>query len=65
MKGKQIAPLYQWLTKSSPFAGDISWNFTKFLVAPDGQVAARYSPNTDPLSKVVTAELEKLLPAIE
>jgi glutathione peroxidase len=65
VKGKQIAPLYHWLTKDSPFPGDIPWNFTKFVVAPDGSVAARFGPRTDPRSKEVTELLEKLLPALE
>lgn len=65
VKGKHIAPLYAWLTKSSPFPGDIPWNFTKFLVAPDGQVVARFLPNVDPKSEAITAQLEKLLPALE
>jgi glutathione peroxidase len=65
VKGKQIAPLYRWLTKDSPFPGDIPWNFTKFVVAPDGKVAARFGPQTDPRSKDVTQLLEKLLPALE
>ena len=29
-------------------AGDIRWNFEKFLVAPDGTVAARFAPTVDP-----------------
>ena len=62
VKGKHMAPLYQWLTSVSPFPGDIRWNFTKFLVAPDGQVAARFPPKLDPLSKDVTKELDRLLP---
>ena len=62
VKGKHIAPLYQWLTQVSPFPGDIRWNFTKFLVAPDGRVAARFPPKLDPLSTEVTQQLEKLLP---
>ena len=65
VKGKQIAPLYRWLTKDSPFPGDIPWNFTKFVVAPDGKVAARFGPQADPRSKDVTELLEKLLPALE
>jgi glutathione peroxidase len=65
VKGKRMAPLYRWLTKDSPFPGDIPWNFTKFVVAPDGQVAARFGPKTDPRSKEVAETLEKLLPALE
>jgi glutathione peroxidase len=63
VKGKHIAPLYQYLTKESPFPGDIGWNFAKFLVAPDGRVVARFDPKVDPLDKKVTAEIEAVLPA--
>lgn len=63
VKGKDIAPLYQYLTRDSGFPGDIPWNFTKFLVAPDGRVIARYGPTTDPLSGNVTDKLEAALPA--
>jgi glutathione peroxidase len=65
VRGKEMAPLYHWLTKDSPFPGEIPWNFTKFVVAPDGRVAARFGPQTDPRSKEVVAALEKLLPALE
>jgi len=42
--------------------GDIRWNFEKFLVAPDGSVAARFGPGTEPQSPEVTAAVEKVLP---
>jgi glutathione peroxidase len=63
VKGKHIAPLYQYLTKDSPFPGDIGWNFAKFLIAPDGRVVARFDPKLDPLDKKVLAEIETVLPA--
>ena len=62
VKGKDIHPLYQYLTKESGFDGDISWNFNKFLIAPDGRVAARYGSRTEPDSKELITELEKILP---
>jgi glutathione peroxidase len=62
VKGKEMAPLYQWLTTSSPFPGDIPWNFTKFLVAPDGRVVARFGPRTKPEDAEVIAALEPILP---
>jgi glutathione peroxidase len=62
VKGSDIAPLYTYLTRDSGFPGDIPWNFTKFLVAPDGRVVARFGPDTDPLEKGVTEKLEAVLP---
>jgi glutathione peroxidase len=44
-------------------AGDIQWNFEKFLVAPDGRVAARFRPRTTPDDPEVLAAVEALLPA--
>lgn len=65
VKGKRMAPLYRWLTQDSPFPGDIPWNFTKFVVAPDGHVAGRFGPQTDPQNHQVTELLEQLLPPLE
>jgi glutathione peroxidase len=62
VKGKDQAPLYHWLTQDSGFPGAIAWNFTKFLVGPDGRVVARFGSSTTPQSEEVVAQLEKLLP---
>ncbi len=62
VKGKDIDPLYKFLTTSSGFNGDISWNFNKFLVAPDGAVIARYGSNVEPLSKELIEKIEASLP---
>ena len=43
-------------------SGDIRWNFEKFLVAPDGTVAARFSPQAEPDSDEVVQAVEKALP---
>ncbi len=43
-------------------AGDIRWNFEKFLVAPTGDVVARFRPLTDPLSPDLVAAVEQHLP---
>jgi glutathione peroxidase len=51
VKGEGIHPLYQFLTsdKTNPkFAGDIKWNFNKFLVDRQGNVIARFEPKTTP-----------------
>ena len=63
VKGKKIAPLYQWLTKDSAFPGDITWNFNKFLIGPDGRVVARFGSSTKPESDEIREAIEALLPA--
>ena len=42
-------------------AGDIQWNFEKFLLRPDGTVAARFRPRTEPDSPEVLAAIESVL----
>jgi glutathione peroxidase len=61
VKGKGITPLYQHLTskETNPkFGGDIKWNFTKFLIARDGEVVNRFEPNVKPESEKVTKAIE-------
>lgn len=60
VKGKDIDPLYQYLTQETQFKGDISWNFNKFLVDKNGQVIAKFGSMTDPLSKEITSGIENL-----
>jgi len=62
VKGKDMNPLYQFLTTEAGFDGDISWNFNKFLVSPDGKVIARFGSKTDPLASELTSKLEEILP---
>ncbi|HLW64559.1 MAG TPA: glutathione peroxidase, partial [Gemmataceae bacterium] len=63
VKGAGTCPLYQNLTKNSKFKGDITWNFEKFLVGRDGQVAARFKPGVKPddpkVVKTIEDELSK------
>ncbi len=64
VKGDDQDPLYKFLTskESNPnFAGDISWNFNKFLVDKDGKVVARFSSKDTPESEAVTQAIEKYL----
>jgi glutathione peroxidase len=61
VKGQGISPLYQFLTSKDTnpkFAGDISWNFEKFLVGRDGQVVARFNPRVKPESEEVVKAIE-------
>ncbi len=63
VKGDDTTPLYQFLTqKANPaVAGEIKWNFTKFLVDRSGRVVARFEPAVTPDSPEVVAAVEKLL----
>ncbi len=64
VKGADQHPLYTYLTneKSNPgFAGDIGWNFEKFLIGKDGKTLARFSPSTKPDDASVIEAIEKAL----
>ena len=66
VKGDGIDPLFQYLTSSDTdpkFAGDIKWNFNKFLVGKNGEVLARFEPKVEPTSPEVKAAIEKALAA--
>jgi glutathione peroxidase len=62
VKGKGIHPLYRYLTRESAHPGPVSWNFNKFLIGPDGRVAARFGSRTVPESPDLVAAVERLLP---
>jgi glutathione peroxidase len=65
VNGPERHPLYAGLVDTpdaSGHTGDIRWNFEKFLIAPDGSVAARFSPQTEPEADEVIAAVEKVLP---
>ncbi|MGA7381849.1 MAG: glutathione peroxidase [Terriglobales bacterium] len=63
VKGDDQTPLYQYLTKDTPapIAGDIKWNFTKFLVDRKGNVVQRFESKVTPDSPEVTSAIEQLL----
>ncbi len=64
VNGSNAHPLYNYLKKEAPgLLGTqaIKWNFTKFLVDPEGNVVKRFSPQDVP--EVIARELKSLLPA--
>jgi glutathione peroxidase len=64
VKGDDTTPLYKFLTSKAPnpkTAGEIKWNFTKFLVDRNGNVVSRFEPATTPDSPEVTAAIEQAL----
>ena len=65
-KGDEQAPIYKTLTEDTPegIRGEVRWNFTKFLIAPDGTVVARFEPDVEPLDEEITSAIEALLPEI-
>ena len=68
VKGKEIHPLYAFLTSKGlhPEAGGaVSWNFNKFLVGRDGAVLAHYGSRTTPDDKELAAAIEQALQVAE
>ena len=68
VKGKDISPLYTFLTEKDTnpgFSGTIKWNFTKFLVDRTGNIVDRFPPMTRPDSKKVKKRIGQLLASIE
>ncbi|MEU0845027.1 glutathione peroxidase [Streptomyces sp. NPDC005962] len=65
VNGEQRHPLYTELTRTQDAAGeagDVQWNFEKFLITPQGQVTARFRPRTEPEAAEVVTAIEAQLP---
>jgi glutathione peroxidase len=63
VKGDAAAPLYKYLTGlPGKQGGAISWNFNKFLVAPDGTVVEHFDSKADPAGAALTEKVEQVLP---
>jgi glutathione peroxidase len=66
VNGADRHPLYDLLTSTADAegkAGDVLWNFEKFLVAPSGEVVARFRPQVTPEAPELVAAVEQALPA--
>ena len=64
VNGPHRHPLYERLVENPDQdgeAGDVEWNFEKFLVSPTGSVRARFRPTVDPESDQITAAIEAAL----
>jgi glutathione peroxidase len=65
VNGEARHPLYAQLTQKPDAegqAGDIQWNFEKFLISPDGEVVARFRPLVAPEDAQLVAAIEGQLP---
>jgi glutathione peroxidase len=66
VKGDDQHPLYKQLTSehaSGKHAGEIKWNFTKFLLDRNGKVIARFEPKTKPDDDAVNEAVKRALEA--
>jgi glutathione peroxidase len=64
VNGPDADPLYRSLTAvpdATGAAGDVQWNFEKFLLSADGEVVARFRPRTTPDAPEVRAAIEGVL----
>ncbi len=66
VNGTDRHPLYERLTEvpdADGKAGDVAWNFEKFLVAPQGGEIQRFRPLVEPESDELRQAIERMLPA--
>lgn len=64
VKGAEKHPLYEVLTgPTSPFPGDVKWNFGKFLVSRDGKILKRFEPGVKPDAPEVVSAIKEALAA--
>jgi len=61
VKGPDKSPLYKTLTESADPPGEVAWNFEKFLVGKDGEVAARFKTGVQPSDAAFIAAVEAAL----
>ncbi len=62
VKGRSMAPIYQWLTqkKYNHYKDSgVKWNFQKYLINESGELIAMFPPSTTPDSPEVIAAIEK------
>jgi glutathione peroxidase len=61
VKGEGQCPLYKHLTSKETdpkFAGDVKWNFEKFLISRTGEIVGRYRSAVEPMSDELTNAIE-------
>jgi glutathione peroxidase len=66
VNGAQQHPIYAALEQQADAdgeAGDVKWNFEKFLVSPQGEVVARFRPQVTPDDPALVGAIEAQLPS--
>jgi glutathione peroxidase len=64
VNGEARIPLFDWLTAEPTepdSAGEIAWNFAKFLIDREGQVVGRFAPAVEPCSALITGRIDEAL----
>lgn len=64
VKGSDMNALYNYLTTGGGnpnLAGDVKWNFEKFLIGKDGHIIKRYSSRTAPSNEELIKDIEAAL----
>ncbi len=61
VNGAKTDPIYTWLKAQPGGAGDITWNFNKFLVGRDGKLVKRYDSPVTPQDTGLIADIEAAL----
>jgi len=62
--GDDIHPLYRYLTDemaNPQLGGKVTWNFNKYLVAPDGRPVAHFASDLVPESPEIVGAIESVL----
>jgi glutathione peroxidase len=65
VNGPDRHPVFEELTKAADpegHAGDVRWNFEKFVLSPEGEVVARFGPLVQPEDEALVAVIEEQLP---
>jgi glutathione peroxidase len=61
VNGPDEHPIYTWLKSQPGGAGDLSWNFEKFLVGRDGELIDRWSTQVEADDPFITSAIETAL----
>lgn len=60
VKGKEMAPIYQWLTDkryNGVESSSVKWNFQKYLLDKEGNLIQSFSPSTKPMSEEILSKI--------
>ncbi len=59
--GGEAHPFYRWIAEALGEAGTPRWNFHKYLIAPDGELAGAWPAAVAPTARDITGEIDRML----